>query len=221
MRSNPFPSRQTGFSLVELLVVIGLIGVLIAILMPALHRAREQAKMVQCASNMRQIGLAMLAYSNSNNGWLFPSGPGMGVDGPPPYTEEVRQARWPSHVLTPATWNNPILLCPADVEPAEAHSYILNQHLGQRNIRYSGGNLGGKSPDMVVVMGEKKSDRLDYYMDIGDFDTRVEKYRHGVKLGSNYLFLDMHVGITPPNEAIGAIDPWDPAPNTNNPSGGG
>jgi hypothetical protein len=46
----------------------------------------------------------------------------------------------------------------------------------------------------------------------------VEKYRHGVKLGSNYLFLDMHVGITPPDKAIGAIDPWDPAPNTNNPS---
>ncbi len=217
MRRAVVRPPQRGFSLVELLVVIGLIGVLIAILMPALHRAREQAKMVQCASNMRQIGMAMLAYSNSNNGWLFPSGlPEYGATAP--FTDDRRKLRWPTHVLTPPTWNNPILLCPADFEPDEQHSYILNQHLSQYHIRYSGGDLGGHTPDTVIVMGEKKSTVADYFMDIGDFDRCVEKYRHGIKLGSNYLFLDMHVGISPPDKAIGAIDPWDPAPDTNNPT---
>ncbi len=56
-------SRRTAFTLVELLVVMGIISVLIAILLPAMSKAREQAKSVQCLSNLRQIGLGILQYA--------------------------------------------------------------------------------------------------------------------------------------------------------------
>ncbi len=68
-------SRRAGmskaFTLVELLVVIGIIAVLIAIIMPSLSRAREQAKQIQCLSNVRQIGMGFYMYAGDNKG-IYP-----------------------------------------------------------------------------------------------------------------------------------------------------
>ena len=81
---------SAAFTLVELLVVIGIIAVLVGIMMPALNQAREQANVVKCLSNLRQIGMAAAAYTAANKGTILPAD----VDLGPPYVDPTFGRTW-------------------------------------------------------------------------------------------------------------------------------
>jgi prepilin-type N-terminal cleavage/methylation domain-containing protein/prepilin-type processing-associated H-X9-DG protein len=73
MSSTSTGNRRSAFTLVELLVVVGVIAVLISLLLPSLTKVRRQAATVQCASNMKQVAMGIIQYSSSNRGALPPA----------------------------------------------------------------------------------------------------------------------------------------------------
>jgi type II secretory pathway pseudopilin PulG len=218
--------RAAAFTLVELLVVIGVIALLIGMLLPALTRARQQSNSIVCQSNLRQIGLAMLMYADQYDGFLFPSD--MGWDNQHVYltapndgsltfvnSESIFSGNpvdytyktWPLVMF--GVWDPPVFLCPTDQEPVGQHSYVVNSHMAYWNVKYSSVLPQQISPSNVVLMGEKATLVGDYYMEYGDFGRVVEEFRHGAEFGSNYLMLDLHVTTQLPAQAESALDPWD------------
>src|SRR3984957_18073636 len=107
--------RNKAFTLVELLVVIGIIAVLVGLLLPALNNARRAAKTIQCEANLRAIGQAMTMYATQNQNYILGApcntGGGWVVVGqgnlafPPSYTA----ASFPTGVNQLFDWETPVL----------------------------------------------------------------------------------------------------------------
>lgn len=224
------------FSLIELVVVLGIASLVVALLMPALAQARRHADQVRCQTQLREVGLALQMYQNTNGGWLFPltvhpttrkpHGLGLnrpphlrwpmlafqmpGAPDPPPYDAATYDRLvYDPITFDPTPYTPAVLRCPSDLDPMEGHSYFLNIFLPQRGVMAGGGQLNGKSSSEVILMGEKYSDQRDLFVESArEFDRIADLFRHGIKHFSNYLYLDSHVAPASPQDARAGLDPW-------------
>ena len=215
--------RPRGFTLIELLVVITVIGILIGLSVPALSRARENARRTKCLSNVRQLRIALQLYADSHDGRV-----------PPRDYEEG--AVWVDR-LESYYANRKLLRCPTDRREVDV-SYLMNgfiDYFVMHSFRgnwdeffgaYKTGGFPGirlsniPQPAETITFGEKRADSDDdSYMDIwppqygSDHLTEVAhgKHRLGGKEysgGSNYAFADGSVRFLKYGAAFSPKNLW-------------
>lgn len=227
--------RKTAFTLVELLVVIGIIAMLISILLPALNKARSAANKVACASNMRQIGHAFTLYQNAYKGVMpgtdpnHPNAVAYGYSYGPDFAGMLLyEGYFGDYAGVAGTGAARIFRCPDDdvqrrpAEPAhwyDARSYYANRGhwswlngwiypYAQKTIRVT----QMKNPSDFIVLFERydSSSVINFlgwcYYDYGNYS--ISKHDQKNIHSSNILFGDGHVAFVDGNELYNNQNMW-------------
>jgi len=195
-----------GFTLIELLVVVAIIAVLVALLLPALGLAREMAKTTVCASQLHQLGLAVMSYSKENNDFV-------------PYCDSNELDAWAPWYANPPYFANflrdgglangkpDLFYCPTNPRAQSVlyhwtHSwwrYIGYMYVANRNPNACCGWWPGYERMLVRLSDEGAADRLlfvDLIMTDGNNKLTGDMCSHFVgsqPRGSNHLYGDGHV----------------------------
>ena len=198
---------QRGFSLAEILVVIGIIGMLVGLLLPAIARARESAKKVQCASNLHNISIAVSAYVNEWKWYLFWRGNNVALEGVEFYVYGGKETNNSAGPIQAGLFNNTIrplnpymsrvmeaYHCPSDSEPVTWAGNDTNyNYVGTSYVFNCTGNPGGGPPGAGFA-GKKITRARDTSDAIMFFEACLlyDKNWHPNKKG-NILLADGHV----------------------------
>ena len=184
--------RAEAFTLIELLVVIAIIGILAALLLPALGGTRQSALRTQCINNQRQLFLAARMFADDHEGWL----PARGMGG---------DDRWPAAFRLYVAGNVGIYYCPAARDDAErdadpysnSHnntSYIINGFNDIIPYRTATAVLLDRLPNpaATILFGEEKNGDGNFYMDLAENNQNkvLDYVRH--RHGACYAFADGH-----------------------------